>query len=174
MEINLFKSYRHNVIFFLVLGLLIIIGSIIFTVYYYEGIGFDDYIMLLLGVPIGLIPIIFPFCICSKRFFTQVVLEENKCTSYSFFKKELCVVNFNKKVYFTFFNILSRSYNPRPYGVKFIAVSNEPFVCNQNTLNIFKGIFQGTYDYKKIIIFPYYSETIKLLKHENWSYIISD
>jgi len=159
MRINMFKFYKTSFICSLILGIFTIIGSVIFTIYYYSGVGIDDFIMLFIGVPLGLSIIIFPICI-NYRQLGYITIDKNECISYSFFKREICRIDFCKRVYYSFFDV-KFSYSP---SVKFIAFSNQPFICNQKSNSVFKKSFYGSYDKTQIIILPYDKNLPLLLK----------
>lgn len=163
MKINMFKFYKAGIICLLTLGIIEIIGSIIFTAYYYTGNGIDDCIILFIAFPIGLVVALFPICI-SYRQLTYVLLDDTKCTSYSLLRKRLCEVDFKESVFYSEFYV-KFAYKPR---VKFIALSNEPFVCKQNSESAFEKKFYGAYNQNKIIIFPYDEHTSPLLNLDEW------
>ena len=146
----MFKFYKNSFIFSLTLGIFVIVGSVIFTINYYRGVGVDDFIMLFLGIPIGVLNALFPIFL-NYRQLIYIVLDERKCISYTLFKKKLCQVDFDRYVYYSFFDV-KFAYSPL---VKFIALSNMPFICNQNSKSVFEKKFYGAYDQRKIIVFPY-------------------
>lgn len=149
MRISMFKFYKTSCLVFAILGMLVIAGSIIFTALYYGGTGFDDFIMLLIGIPLGAFIAAFPI-IMNYRQLTSVILEETMYTSYTLFKKKLCQVDFNKEVYSCFFDVRF----PYCLPVKFIAISNVPFSLSKNAESNDLNRFLGTYDQSRIIILP--------------------
>ena len=163
MIIHMSKFYKTSIICFIVIGLLIIISALVFTVYYHNGEGLSDYIMLFVTVPIALLTILFPILLNYKHL-TQVHLNENTCIAYSFLRKKLCTVNLKKQVFYSVFYVRF-AYAPQ---VKFIAVSNAPFTVEQNCNCISKRGFYGAYNKKKIIVFPYNEQVASLLYLEKW------
>lgn len=163
MKISMFKFYKSTIIFCSILGIFTIVGSIIFTIYYYSGVGLDDYIMLFLVIPIGIGVSLFPIIINYKQL-THVFLEHDKCISYSLLRKNLCQINFNESVFYSFFDVRFL-YEP---PIRFIALSNMSFKCVQDTKSIFEKKFYGTYNQKQIIIFPYDDQVVPLLNLDNW------
>lgn len=163
MKIGLLKYYKSNFICFLMLGVCIIVGAIIFTFYYYQGEGLDDFIMLFLAVPIGIVISLFPILISYKQL-NFVYLENDMCVSYSLLKKKLCQVNYNERVFYSFFDV-KFAYAP---VVKFIALSNTPFLCKQNPESFLEKKFYGTYDNTRIIVFPYDKQVAQRLNIDDW------
>ena len=163
MKISMFKFYKTTIICFMTLGIFAIIGSIIFTVYYYSGVGLDDYIVLLWVIPMGIAVSLFPILINYKQL-THVFLNHEKCISYSLLRKKLCQINLNEPVFYSFFDVRF-AYTP---SVRFIALSNIPFRCEQNPKSFFEKKFYGSYDQKQIIIFPYGEQVVPLLNLDNW------
>ena len=158
MKINMFRFYKTGCVCFFILGLFIIIGSIIAAFQFYRNIGIGDFIIVFVGVPIGVVVALFPIFLYYKQL-TYVTLEKNKCTSYSLFKKKLCQVDYNIKVYYSFFDV-NFLYSPT---VKFVALSNMPFECD-NRVGIIKKGFYGSYDQTKIIIIPYDNQVSSMIK----------
>ena len=154
MRIRMFKFYRTSCTVFAILGILVIAGSLIFTVHYYCGTGIDDFIMLIICIPLGAFITTFPI-ILNYRHLTSVILKENKYTSYTLFRKKLCQVDCNEEVYSCYFNVCFLFSPP----VKFIAISNAPFSCAKDVKSNDSNRFFGTYDQTRIIIFPF-DETI--------------
>ena len=134
------------------------VGAIVFTVYYYTGSGLDDYIMLFLAVPEGLGVALFPILLNYKQL-SHAVLDTQTCTSYSFLGKKHCTVHFAEKVYYAVFYV-KFAYTPQ---IRFIALSNEKFVCENRPRSIFEKSFYGKYNPKKIIVFPYDEKAAPLL-----------
>lgn len=158
MKINTLKFYKVSFVCFFILGLIVIISSIIFTIDHCVGAGVDDLIMLFIGIPAGLAIVIFPWIINYKQLI-YVVFDKTTCTSYSLFKKKLCQIDFEKPIYYFIFNV-TFSYAP---SVKFVSISNMPFICEPKAKSIVKKKFYGNYDTKKIIIFPYDDNIAKRL-----------
>lgn len=163
MKITMFKLYKTSIICSSALGIFVIVGSIIFTIYYYSGVGLDDFIVLLDAIPIGIAISLFPILINYKQL-THVFLNHEKCISYSLLRKKLCQININENVFYSFFDVRF-AYAP---SVKFIALSNMPFKCEQNHKSILEKKFYGSYDQKQIIIFPYDDYVAPLLNLDNW------
>ena len=166
MKISMFKFYKIDIICFLTLGIFVIVGSIIFTIYYYSGNGVDDYIFLLLCIPLGIFIILFPICLF-YRALIYVLFEDKKCTSYSLLKKKLCEVDLSNRVFYSEFYVKFLYVPP----IKFIALSNEPFVCKQNPKSILERGFYGSYNQKKIIIFPYDEQIASFLSFDEFQRI---
>lgn len=166
MTIPMFKFYKNSIICFAAIGLLIIIGSLVFTAYYQTGDGADDYIMLFVAVPIAVLIALFPIFLNYKHL-TQVQLNENHCVSYTLCRKKLCTVDFKKPVFYSAFYVRF-AYAP---PVKFIAVSNVPFTVEQNCTLLSKRGFYGAYNQKRIIVFPYDEQVASLLNLEKWEKI---
>lgn len=163
MKISMLKCYKTNIICFATLGLLMIVGAIVFTVYYYTGSGLDDYIMLFIAVPGGLCIALFPILLNYKHL-THLVLNTQICTSYSFLGKKRCTVHFAEKVYYAVFYV-QFAYAPQ---IRFIALSNEKYVCENRPRSIFEKSFYGKYNPKKIIVFPYDEKVAPLLHLNDW------
>lgn len=166
MTIHMFKFYKNSIICFAAIGLLIIIGTLIFTAYYQTGEGADDYIMLFVAVPIAVLIALFPMFLNYKHL-TQIRLHENTCIAYSFLRKKLCTVDFMKPVFYSVFYVRF-AYAPQ---VKFIAVSNEPFLMETSGKHLLKRNFYGAYNRKEIIVFPYDDQIASLLHLEKWEQI---
>lgn len=166
MTIHMLKFYKNSIICFTAIGLLIIIGTLIFTAYYQTGYGADDYIMLFVAVPIAIMIALFPIFLNYKHL-TQVQLNENHCVSYSLCRKKLCTVDFKKPVFYSVFYVRF-AYAP---PVNFIAVSNGPFAVEQNCNSPSKRGFYGAYNQKKIIVFPYNEQVKSQLHLEKWEQI---
>lgn len=165
MIIHMSKLYKLDIIFSTTFALVIIIGALVFTFYYYTGSGVEDYIMLFCAIPMAtgaLTPIII-----SHRHLTQVHLDKNGCVAYSFLRKKLCMVDFRKPVYYSFFYFFSKI--PHAPRVEFIAVSNERFAIPDKSTR--KKGFYGAYDQRKIIIFLYEEKVSELLNIEKWEQI---
>jgi len=103
-------------------------------------------------------------------YLTFVYLEQDRCTAYSFWGRQLCRVDYNEQVFYSFFNV----YIPHRHPVKFMALSNSTFKCKQNTKSIFEEKFYGYYDQSKIIVFPYDTNLDPLLHLDAWHKIISE
>lgn len=166
MTIHMLKFYKNSIICFAAIGLLIIIGALIFTAYYQTGEGVDDYIMLFVAVPIAVLIALFPIFLNYKHL-TQVQLNENHCVSYTLCRKKLCTVDFKKPVFYSVFYVRF-AYAP---PVRFIAVSNAPFAVAQNCNSLSKRGFYGAYNRKEIIVFPYDEQVASQLHLEKWEQI---
>lgn len=134
MKISLLKYYKTSIISLSALGIFAIVLSFIFT--FFDGSNLDDYIMLFVTVPVGIAVSLFPILINYKQL-TCVVLSHEKCISYSLLRKKLCQINFDEHVFYSFFDVRF-SYKP---VVRFIALSNMPFNCEQNNNISFKRSF---------------------------------
>ncbi len=144
MKISMFKLfYNYDIIIAWILSLLIIIGGIIFTVCFFQGKSIlDDFLVLFITVPLGLMFSVFPIVI-NYRQLTTVLLEKEKCTSYSFFNKKLCRVDYDKNVFYALFEVNF----PRAMPIRFIAISNENFECDKSfgiNRNGYKNEFYGS------------------------------
>ena len=53
MIIHMSKLYKLDIIFSTTFALVIIIGALVFTFYYYTGSGVEDYIMLFCAIPMA-------------------------------------------------------------------------------------------------------------------------
>ncbi len=166
MKINMFKFYKISCICLLSLGLCVILGSIILTICNYQGIGIDDFIMLFLAVPLGIVISLFPVLINYKQL-THISLDHEKCISYSLLGKRLCEINYHTTVFYSFFEVKFLYAPP----VRFIAISNMPFKCEQNPKSIFDKKFYGCYDQSRIIIFPYDDKVALFLNLDDWQKI---
>lgn len=166
MSIYTFKFYKNSIICFAVIGLLVIIGSVVFIAYYHTNEGVEDYIMLFITIPAAVMIALFPILLNYKHL-TQVQINENNCVAYSFLRRKLCTVHFNEQVFYSVFYVRF-AYAP---PVKFIAVSNEPFSFEHNHKHISKRSFYGAYNQKKIIVFPYDEQVAALLNPEKWKQI---
>ncbi len=162
MKISMFKFYKTSVISFIALATILIIASLAYTAFYTDG-EMDECIMMYISIPIGFAISLFPILI-NYRQLTHVSLDHDKCISYSLLGKKLCQINYNEYVFYSFFDVRF-AYAP---PVRFIALSNLPFVCNQNPKSIFEKKFYGAYDQKQIIIFPYDDQVAPLLNLDNW------
>lgn len=162
MTIHMYKFYKNSIICFATISLLIIIGALIFTAYYQTGDS-ADFIMLFAAVPIAVLIALFPIFLNYKHL-TQIRLYENTCIAYSFLRKKLCTVDFEKQVYYSVFYVRF-AYAPQ---VEFIAVSNAPFTVEQNGNTFSKRGFYGAYNQKRIIVFPYDAQVASLLHLEKW------
>ena len=129
MKISMFKFYKYSIIFFISSGLFVIFGSIILTIYYYRGVGIDDFIMLFLAVPTGIGTSLLPVILYYKLL-THISLDHEKCISYSLLGKQLCSTNYNTTVYYSFFDV-KWTYEP----VRFIAISN--IILNLVLINLY-------------------------------------
>lgn len=163
MKISMFKFYKSSFICLLSLGLCVISGSIIFTISNYQGVGIDDFIMLFLVVPIGIVVSLFPVLINYKQL-THISLDHEKCISYSLLGKRLCQTNYNITVFYSFFDVRFAYVPP----VRFIAISNMPFKCEQNPKSVFERKFYGCYNQSRIIIFPYDDKVASFLNLDDW------
>ena len=170
MKISMFKFYKARCIFFLIMGAALIAGAIAFTIYFYSGAGIiEDFLLLILAVPMAPIIALLPFFMSYGQM-THVILDEGKCVSYSLLNKKLCRVRYDKDVFYSFFYV-KFLYEPE---VRFIALSNSPFQCRQTLAEItditgaLKKKFYGTYNQRKIIVFPYDETVAPLLHLDDW------
>lgn len=163
MRISMFRFYKISIVLFVILGFSIIIGSAIFTAYYSIGDSIDNYVMLILGVPVGLIIAVFPLSIYHRQL-TRISIDDCRCVSYSILQKKLCSVSFDQTVYYSIFYV-TFLYAKQ---VRFIALSNEPFTCELHHTNLNRKSFFGTYDTSKIVVLPYDETTIPLLRVYEW------
>lgn len=161
-KIKMWKFYLADIICFLTLGVVVIIGSVVFTAYYYSGAGTDDLIMLFIGVPTGVLIAVFPF-VSNYRNMLYIQIDDDKCTSYSLNGKKVCEVDFHEKVYRSYFYVRFQ-FIPQ---LKFIAIANEAFVCEQPQQSIFKRKLYGKYPREKVIVFPCEAVRAKKL---NWNW----
>ena len=93
------------------------------------------------------------------RSLVHTKVEEDSYQSYLGRRKQ-CYVDRTKDIYYTVFGYPLRK---DTYGKNaYIAFSNEPFTAN-SSLTIFNG-----YDTKKVIVVPYYEETLPYLDVEKW------
>lgn len=166
MKINNFRIYKTDIVVFMAFGLFAIIGSVILTVRFYAGEGIGDFIILFLTVTLGIVIALLPI-IMNYRQLTQVHLTQNGCVSYSFLRKQLCHVDFSKKVFYSVFYVRI-AYTPK---IKFVAVSNEPFECERESEHINKRSFYRKYDQKKIIVFLYDDQLSGFLNTEKWQQV---
>lgn len=158
MKIYLSDYWRKNFVFNLCCVILIVLGTIIFCLWSRDK---EDYIFTIFSL-FPAVPLI-AILLSSKRFLTYVRIEDNKIISYSFRNKKLCVVNTHCEVYYSLFI--------SPQGLlgtaEFIAISNEPFKC-QDDLNPLKKRFITRYDMNKQIILPYQKDVVSSLKLNCW------
>ena len=159
MKINMWKIYLNGIVCFLTLGAVVIIGSVVYTVYHYTGGGADDLILLFIGVPMGILIVAFPFLV-NYRNITRILISDDRYVAYSLLGKKICEVDLNEKIYQARFYVRFRFQTER----KFVAVSNEPFVCERRRKSLFEKKFYGTYDRKKVIVFPYDEKAASLLR----------
>ncbi len=160
MKIRTFNYYKTTITVFLALGVLLNIFAFIMAV------DIDEYIFFYYSIPISLVIAFFPIIIDYKHIIS-VHLDHEKAISYSLLNKKLCQVNFKDTVFYSFFDVKFLYAT----SVKFIAVSNEPFLCDENCKSSFKRGFYGSYDQKSIIVFPYntdYPLLRTLLNDKNW------
>ncbi len=157
MKISMFRFYKTSIITALVYGMIVLIGSIILSCYY------ATHIFLIIGLAFALLAAVFPIKIYHRNL-THVLLEREKCIAYSLFNQKLCQVNFNEKTFYSFFDVRFLYAPP----VRFIALSNTPFQCVQNTKSIFEEKFYGVYNQKRIVIIPYDAQVAPLLKLNAW------
>lgn len=157
--INMWKIYLNGIVCFLTLGAVAIVGSVVYTVYTYTGGGADDLILLFIGVPMGVLIAVFPFLV-NYRNMTRILISDERCVAYSLLGKKICEVDLNEKIYQARFYVRFQFQPER----KFVAVSNEPFVCERRQKSLFEKKFYGTYDRKKVIVFPYDEKAASLLR----------
>ena len=162
MKINMFQFYKRTTICFFVLAIIVLSGSVLLVFAFWTGCK-EDFIILISGTLISTICFCFPILL-NYRQLTRVLLDTEKCTSYSFLGKILCEIQLDKNVLYSIF-FVRFAYAP---AVKFIAISNEPFVCEQLQKNFLEKTFYGTYNQKKIIIFPYDEKVIPYLNLDKW------
>ncbi len=159
MKIKMWKLYFSDIICFSVLGICMIIGTVVYTALHYTGEGADDFFMIFIGVPMGVLIAAFPF-VLNYRNMTRILIADGRCAAYSLLEKKICEVDLNEKIYQARFYVRFRFQPER----KFVAVSNEPFVCERRQKSIFEKKFYGTYDRKKVIVFPYDQKAASLLR----------
>ncbi len=159
VKIKMWKLYLDAIICFSVLGICMIIGSVVYTALQYTGGGADDFFMIFIGAPMGLLIAAFPFML-NYRNMTRILIADGRCTAYSLLGKKICEVDLNKTIYRTDFYVRFR-YKPER---KFVAVSNEPFICERRQKRLFEKKFYATYDRKKVIVFPYDPKAASLLR----------
>lgn len=166
MKISMFKFYKTSIIVGLVYGSIVLIGSIIISVYYATGNILDDCILPICGITLALLGGLSPALI-NVRQLNHVYLDHERCISYSLLRQKLCQVNYNEYVFYSFFDVRF-AYAP---PVKFIAISNMPFKCEQNPKSIFDKKFYGYYDRSRIVIFPYDDKVASFLNLDDWKKI---
>ena len=162
MKIHLIKLYKTTILFFLVSGTAVIIGTVILTVVSGQVNEPGGRIMLILSISMGIALICFPFLLFGKNL-SSVALSDENCISCSFLGKFLCPVDYSRPVFYSFFDVRFTYSAP----MKFIALSNEPFSCVSRN-GVFKAGFYGAYDPKKIIVFPYDNKTAPWLAVDCW------
>lgn len=168
MRISNAKQYHGDIVVFAILGIIIAVGSIVLTAYYYTGAGADDYFLLFIAVPCSILCFLFPI-ILNYRQLTYVLLDNTKCTSYTLLHKKLCTVDLQNTVYYTLFDVWF-PYRPK---VKYIALSNDTFECDHNNkkIDLYKRKFYGKYNRKSIVIFPYDERTVSFLNFDDYRMI---
>ncbi len=162
MKIGLFKFYRNGIIVFWTIATIVIVSSIIMTI----NFGVEDkggFLFLLLGFLLGIFCIVFPVLL-NYRQLTYVIFEKHRFSAYSLAHKKLCSVELDQNVFFAEFFVQFALAS----RVKFIALSNAPFIVNQPQ-SIFDKNFYGSYDQTKILIFPYDEQVIPYLHFELWN-----
>ena len=160
MKIRTFNYYKTTITVFIALGVLLNISSLVMA------IEIDEYKIFYYSIPISLVIAFFPIIIDYKHIIS-IYLDHEKAISYSLLNKKLCQVNFKDTVFYSIFDVKFLYAT----SVRFIAVSNEPFLCDENCKSVFKRGFYGSYDQKSIIIFPYitgYPLLQSFLNDENW------
>ena len=162
MKIHLIKLYKTTILFFLVSGTAVIIGTVILAVVSGQVNEPGGWIMLILSISMGIALICFPFLLFGKNL-SSVALSDENCISCSFLGKFLCTVDYSRPVFYSFFDVRFTYSAP----MKFIALSNEPFSCVSRN-GMFKAGFYGTYDPTKIIVFPYDNKTAPWLTVDCW------
>ncbi len=162
MKISLFKFYRNCFIIFWTAAILVIVSSIITTICF--GVETKEgFLILFWGFSLGMICIVFPVLL-NYRQLTYVIFEKHICSAYSFTHKKLCSIELNQNVFYAEF-FVRFALTPQ---VKFIALSNEPFICSQSQ-SYFGKKFYGSYNQTKILIFPYDEQVIPYLRFECWN-----
>lgn len=156
VKINMIKFYKTSITVFGVISLIIIAASVAFAILFQTS-GAEGVLMLLFGIFAGIMCLLFPILLNGRQL-TRVLLSADKAEAYSFLGRKLCSVDFGKEVFSAPFDVRF------PYAppVKFIAVSNETFADPKQSKR-----FYGTYDRKKIIIFPYDEQTAQFINTES-------
>lgn len=140
----MFRFYKTSILVFIIIGFVIIIGSVIFSFYFDTGL-----IFVVFGLLASVLCFLFPILLYYRQL-TYVVFENDKCISYSFFHRKLCTVDLRDNIFYSFFYVRFM-YMP---SIQFIALSNEPLTDNQTSKKLTGKSFFGEYNQKKIIIFP--------------------
>lgn len=154
----MFKFYKIGIATSIALGFIIIIGSVILTIFCRLS-----NVIFLIAVPCGLMIALFPILL-NHRQLTNVLLSESEVVSYSLFGEKLCAVSLGEPVFYSFFYVRP----PCEPEIEFIAISNESFICDNDFKSFSKKRFYGSYDRKTIIIFPYDEQVAPLLNIDNW------
>ena len=163
MKISMFRFYKTQIITGFVYGIVVLIGTIIISTHYATGNILDDCILPICGFSLALIGGLSPVLI-NIRQLNRVVLKHDSCISYSIFRRKLCEVKYSERVFYSLVDVRF-AYAP---PVRFIALSNRPFTCEQNPKSIFGKKFYGTYDQNQIILFPYDGQVAPLLNLKDW------
>ncbi len=116
--------------------------------------------------------IIFGLVFCIQfRLFTYVRDEKNYFKSFVF-KKQLCVIDKNKPIFYVIFTGQVSKFVQE----EFIVISNQPFkYINSSSIRIFKRDPKPllySYNIKTQIALPYDSKTNELLELEKWTLIV--
>ena len=168
MKITTSKIDKGSTLVICIIGIVVMIGSAAFYIFASER---DKITRICVYAAIF---IMFVFTLFSLflyyLYLTFVYLEQDRCTAYSFWGRQLCRVDYNEQVFYSFFNV----YIPHRHPVKFMALSNSTFKCKQNTKSIFEEKFYGYYEQSKIIVFPYDTNLDPLLHLDAWHKIISE
>lgn len=157
MKIYLSKYWRCGSLFFLCLLLLSIVSTVCFCVWSNDR---EDYIVVLCSL--WVVSVLGGVLICSKRFLTYVIVENNEIQSFSLFSKKLCSITTATPIYYAVFD--------SPQGMqcaRFIALSNEPFEYRA-TYGVAKVRFIQHYNMAKQIVMPYNEQTISILNLDTW------
>ncbi len=153
MKIEVFKESKKTnrkkiLIFAIIINTFLLFG--LFSIYFSKKLTNE-----LLGCFIFSILATFaPFLIdISGNFsdqYSYVYLNESYCNSFNSNNELLCKVDLTKNVYFCFFQ-----FRLRYKGIiKFIAISNEKFEFNGVIGTFTKKGFLGSYNKRKVIVFP--------------------
>lgn len=162
MKVSMFKFYKTNIFTFAVLGGAVILVAWKFAVFYVED-NSESLFIRCISVLFGVLIFLFPFLLYHKQL-THAVLTQGNCTTYSMFGKKLYQVEYDKPVYYTFFDVHFARMSP----VKFVALSNVPFSCMQTRSALAQKSFYGTYDRTQVAILPYDDDIATNLHVNSW------
>ena len=101
MKIHLIKLYKTTILFFLVSGTAVIIGTVILAVASGQVSESGGRIMLILSISMGIALICFPFLLFGKNLSSVALSDENAYPALS--SENFCALSITRGRYFTLF-----------------------------------------------------------------------